>query len=89
MSFSFDGNHYEIDLADDNADALRVAFSDYVAAARRVSGGRQGRSSGGSTAKRGNSDELAEIREWANAIGHEVSSRGRSQAVRDTYDAAH
>ncbi|WP_420367231.1 Lsr2 family DNA-binding protein [Curtobacterium sp. L1-20] len=65
------------------------AFSDYVAAARKVSGSRQARTSGG-TAKRGNSDELAKIREWANANGHEVSSRGRtSQAVRDAYDAAH
>jgi hypothetical protein len=91
VSFSFDGNHYEIDLSDDNADALREAFSDYVAAARKVSG-RQNRTSGSgsSTAKRDNSDELAKIREWANANGHEVSSRGRiSQAVRDAYDAAH
>jgi len=90
VSFSFDGSHYEIDLSDDNADALREAFSDYVAAARKVSGGRQARSPGGSTAKRSNSDELAKIRAWANANGHEVSSRGRiSQAVRDAYDAAH
>lgn len=89
VSFSFDGNHYEIDLSDDNADALRGAFSDYVAAARKVSG-RQNRISGGSAAKRGNSDELTKIREWANANGHEVSSRGRiSQAVRDAYEAAH
>ncbi|MDR6573565.1 MULTISPECIES: Lsr2 family protein [unclassified Curtobacterium] len=90
VSFSFDGNHYEIDLSDDNAETLREAFSDYVAAARKVSSGRQARTSAGSTAKRGNSDELAKIREWANANGHEVSSRGRiSQAVRDAYDAAH
>ncbi len=89
MSFSFDGSHYEIDLSDDNAEALREAFSDYVAAARKVSG-RQNRAGGGSAPKRGNSDELAKIREWANANGHEVSSRGRiSQAVRDAYDAAH
>ncbi|MFL0360904.1 Lsr2 family protein [Curtobacterium flaccumfaciens] len=78
-----------IDLTDDNADALREAFSDYVAAARKVSG-RSGRATGGSSPKRGNSNELARIREWANANGHEVSSRGRiSQAVRDAYDAAH
>ncbi len=90
VSFSFDGNHYEIDLSDDNADALREAFSDYIAAARKVSGGRQSRNSGGSAPKRGNADELAKIREWANANGHEVSSRGRiSQSVRDAYDAAH
>lgn len=89
MSFSFDGPHYEIDLTDDNADALREAFSDYVAAARKIAG-RAGRTGSGSTPKRGNSEELAKIREWANTNGHEVSSRGRiSQAVRDAYDAAH
>jgi hypothetical protein len=88
VSFSFDGRHYEIDLTDDNADALREAFSDYVAAARKISG-RSGRASAGSP-KRSNSEELAKIREWAKANGHEVSSRGRiSQAVRDAYDAAH
>jgi hypothetical protein len=88
VTFSFDGSHYEIDLTDDNADALREAFSDYVAAARKVSG-RSGRPAG-SAPKRGNSEELTKIREWANANGHEVSSRGRiRQAVRDAYDAAH
>ncbi|MET3452282.1 Lsr2 family protein [Curtobacterium sp. 1544] len=89
VSFSFDGGHYEIDLTDDNAEALREAFSDYVAAARKVTG-RSGRAAAGSAPKRGNSEELTKIREWANANGHEVSSRGRiSQAVRDAYDAAH
>lgn len=88
VQFSFDGNHYEIDLSHDNADALREAFSDYVAAARKVTG-RRGRVSAGSK-PRSNPDELAKIREWAAANGHEVSSRGRiSQAVRDAYDAAH
>ncbi|MFJ3321074.1 MULTISPECIES: Lsr2 family protein [unclassified Curtobacterium] len=89
VAFGFDGTHYEIDLTDDNADALREALSDYVAAARKVSG-RSGRTSAGNGPKRGNSEDLARIREWANANGHEVSSRGRiSQAVRDAYDAAH
>jgi hypothetical protein len=88
VSFSFDGNQYEIDLTDDNVDALRDAFSDYIAAARKISA-RQARTSGGSMAKRGNSEELSKIREWANANGHEVSNRGRiSQAVRDAYNAA-
>jgi hypothetical protein len=89
VTFGFDGAHYEIDLTDDNADALREAFSDYVAAARKVNG-RSGRTTASSAPKRGNSEELAKIREWAKANGHEVSSRGRiSQAVRDAYDAAH
>ncbi|MBF4609414.1 histone-like nucleoid-structuring protein Lsr2 [Curtobacterium sp. VKM Ac-1393] len=89
VQFSFDGGHYEIDLTDGNADALREAFSDYVAAARKVTG-RSGRASSGSTPKRDNSEELAKIREWAAANGHDVSSRGRiSQVIRDAYNAAH
>jgi hypothetical protein len=89
VTFGFDGFAYEIDLTDDNAEALREAFSDYVAAARKVNG-RSGRTSGGGALKRGNAEELGKIREWAAANGHEVSSRGRiSQAVRDAYDAAH
>lgn len=36
--------------------------------------------------KRGDSDELAKVHQWAN--GHEVSSRGRtSPAIRDAYRA--
>ncbi|OIH92615.1 Lsr2 family protein [Curtobacterium sp. MCBA15_001] len=92
VTFGFDGSAYEIDLTDDNADALREALSDYIAAARKITGrsGRSGRTSGGSAPKRGNAEELGKIREWAAANGHEVSSRGRiSQTVRDAYDAAH
>lgn len=88
VQFSFDGGHYEIDLSDDNADALREAFSDYTAAARKTTA-RGGRSSS-SSKPRSNPDELAKIREWAGTNGHDVSSRGRiSQAVRDAYNAAH
>jgi hypothetical protein len=89
VGFGFDGAHYEIDLTDDNADALREAFSDYIAAARKLTG-RSGRTSADSAPKRGNSEGIAKIRQWAAANGHEVSSRGRiSQTVRDAYDAAH
>ncbi|QCR44249.1 Lsr2 family protein [Curtobacterium sp. SGAir0471] len=89
VTFGFDGSNYEIDLTNDHAEQLREAFADYVAAARKV-GGRSGRSTSGSAPRRGNSVELAKIREWANANGHDVSSRGRiSQVVRDAYDAAH
>lgn len=87
VTFSFDGSHYEIDLSDDNAEQLREAFSDYIAAARKVNG-RGGRGSG--STQRNNPDELAKIREWARANGHGVAPRGRiSQAVKDAYDAAH
>lgn len=89
VTFGFDGSAHEIDLTHDNAEALREAFSVYIAAARKVNG-RSGRTGSGSAPKRGNAEELGKIREWAAANGHEVSSRGRiSRAVRDAYDAAH
>lgn len=87
VQFAFDGSSYEIDLADDNVDKLREAFSDYIAAARKVSG-RAPRTSGG-TKTRSNPDDLAKIRVWAMANGHQVAARGRiSQEVRDAYEAA-
>lgn len=86
VTFGFDGGNYEIDLSDDNVDQLRDALSDYIAAARKV-GGRAGRAASATT--RSKPEDLAKIREWANANGHEVSSRGRiSQKVRDAYEAA-
>jgi hypothetical protein len=92
VQFAFDGSSYEIDLSDDNADNLRKAFSDYIAAARKVSdcGGRSASPSTPPGSKaRSNPDELAKIREWAAANGHEVAARGRiSQQVRDAYAAA-
>ncbi|KIQ02451.1 histone-like nucleoid-structuring protein Lsr2 [Curtobacterium flaccumfaciens] len=88
VQFGFDGQSYEIDLTNENAGKLREAFSDYVAAARKV-GGRATRpraASSGRTAP----DELAKIREWAAKNGHDVAARGRiSQTVRDAYAAAH
>lgn len=91
VEFSFDGSSYEIDLSNDNVDAFRDAISDYVAAARKV--GARRASTGGTTKaapKRGNSAELAKIREWANENGYEVSSRGRiSSQVQEAYAAAH
>ncbi|WP_123339503.1 MULTISPECIES: Lsr2 family protein [unclassified Curtobacterium] len=89
LRFAFDGSEYEIDLSDQNVEALRGALSDYVAAARKM-GDRAARRRSGSASKRGNAGELAKIREWANANGHDVSARGRiSQVVRDAYNAAH
>lgn len=89
VTFGFDGTNYEIDLTDDNVDQLRETFSNYIAAARKT-GNRSGGASSGTAPKRGNSEELGKIHEWAAANGHEVSSRGRiSQAVRDAYDTAH
>nr|WP_323749667.1 histone-like nucleoid-structuring protein Lsr2 [Curtobacterium flaccumfaciens] len=61
---------------------LREAFSDYIAAARKVTGC-SSRTTACSAPKRRNSEELAKIRAWANAKWPRVSSHGRtSQTVR-------
>ena len=88
VTFNFVGKNYEIDLIDDNADKLREAFSDYIAAARKT-GNRSTRTSVGAK-KWGNHEEPGKIRDWAAANGYEISSRGRiSHVVRDAYDATH
>ncbi len=79
VRFGLDGIEYEIDLTTKNAQALRDALADYVAAGRR-SGGR--RKSG---ARPQSASEVAKVREWAKANGVKVSQRGRISA--DVYDA--
>lgn len=87
VQFAFDGSSYEIDLTDANAENLRAALSDYIAAARKVSG-RNARASGAAKGRNA-SEDLAKIRVWAMANGHSVAARGRiSQEVRDAYNAA-
>ncbi|WP_433955022.1 histone-like nucleoid-structuring protein Lsr2 [Janibacter indicus] len=86
VTFGLDGVTYEIDLNDSNAQALRDALAGYVGAGRRVAGRR---STSSSSSSRSSSNELAKIREWARANGHDVSDRGRiSQKVRDAYAKA-
>lgn len=95
--FSLDGTAYEIDLTDDNADALRAALAPYIAAARSVSargGGSTSPSRGGSSGprrqKRSGQRDYTPIRAWAAENGYTVSERGRvPAAVLDAYDAAH
>lgn len=89
--FSLDGIAYEIDLTDDNAQALRDAFAPYVSAARRVSG--RSTSSTSSTAarrrRRTGQHDYGPVRAWAKANGYTVSERGRvPAAVLEAYEAA-
>jgi len=90
VSFSLDGVDYEIDLAEDNAEKLRASVSDFVAAARRVSG----RAKRGAGQKRtGPVQQSREhnqaIREWARLNGWNMSERGRIPAgAIEAYEAA-
>jgi len=87
VSFSVDGRSFEIDLSATNAAALREVFAPYVAAGRRVAGGRSSRRRGGSS-RRGASEELSAIRAWARENGYKVSNRGRvSAAIVAAYEA--
>lgn len=89
VSFSFNGTAYEIDLSSDNAEALRVALEPYISAARRSSASRGPARTSARKSSSGSS-ETGEIREWALANGHQVSSRGRIPAnVIEAYRAAH
>ncbi|MDQ6524727.1 Lsr2 family protein [Nocardioides sp. LHD-245] len=90
ISFGLDGAHYEIDLHDKNAAALRDALAPYVGHARKA-----GR--GGGAAKRGRAAAAPsggvpakEVREWARGNGFTVPERGRIPSdVREAYDNAH
>jgi len=93
IEFSVDGTSYTIDLTDKEAAGFDKALAMYIEHAAKTSGGSTGgrkRSSAGGKSGSGRSkDELANIRAWAQANGHQVSQRGRiKQDVVDAYHAA-
>lgn len=82
VSFSLDGRHYEIDLNADNAAQLRESLAGFVQAARRRGPQRTPRRAAGQPPQRA-------VRDWADANGIEVSSRGPiPQSIIDQYTAA-
>ena len=96
VTFSLDGETYEIDLNDAHAAELRDALAASEGAARRVGrGGGSGasrRGAGRPSRAAGSADKqrVQDIREWARTNGHKVSERGRlSAAVVEAYEAAH
>jgi hypothetical protein len=92
VTFSWDGRSYEIDLTKKNLAAFEKVMKPYLDAARSASppsrtyrrrAAPRGASTGG-----GRRDDLAVIREWARAHGHEVSDRGRvSATILKAYEA--
>ena len=95
ITYSVDGQEYEIDLSEKNAARFRSALQEFIDASRTVerppvmtlapvrSSRRQ--SSGGS-----GRDDISQIRAWAEANGYEVSARGRiKKEVIDAYDQGH
>ncbi|KSZ59655.1 hypothetical protein Z045_05645 [Rhodococcus pyridinivorans KG-16] len=94
IEFSVDGKDYRIDLRPDNADKFRSDLEKWIAAAAEVTTPKRGRPTGSgqrkSTASGRPKEELANIREWAQKNGYEVSARGRiAKDIQDAYDEAH
>lgn len=82
VRFGVDGQDYEIDLGEKNAQTLRDVVGKYVSAGRRVGGGsRGGRSRTERTSSsRGRDYDPKAVRAWAEAQGLDVSTRGRVPA---------
>jgi hypothetical protein len=91
VSLSIDGQSVEIDLSAKNFEKLSKAVAPYLEAGRKTSSGnaaRRRRTSPATTTVTKTSDTQA-IREWAQANGHDVNSRGRiKKDIVDAYEAA-
>lgn len=90
LTFSYDGQSYEIDLSKDNAQEFRAMMEAYAKAGRKLSDGRSSRQRSAPEAKKP-FDEVDQraVRAWARSNGVEVSPRGRIPArVLEQYRAA-
>lgn len=84
VPFALDGVHYEIDLSDENAQALRDVFEQYVGAGTRT-GGRKIRVAAGQSTAAGTGRPTApadrernqQVRAWAAENGYAIADRGR------------
>ncbi|GAB3943573.1 Lsr2 family protein [Kribbella albertanoniae] len=84
LTFALDGQLYEIDLTNKNAEALRKALSPYVGAGRRVTTSR-----GAKVKHTKVGPDAKTVKEWARANGYEVNDRGRiPDDIRAAFDAA-
>lgn len=92
VHYTWQGQAYEIDLNDKNAEEFAGALAPYLAASRKVGRGSGGGSSSrrsASTAKPAGEVDPKKVRQWAQENGIEVSPRGRINAkLIEQYKAA-
>jgi hypothetical protein len=87
IAFGLDGKNFEIDLSEMHAAELREVLARFVGAARRAGGSSVQVTRQKSASPSRSREETTAIREWANANGHEVSSRGRiPSSVLEAYE---
>jgi uncharacterized membrane protein len=94
ITYTVNGQDYEIDLSEDNAEKFHDALEPYIQNSREVRrqadtarrrDGRRRNSGGGSSR-----DDIPQIRAWAESQGMDVSARGRvKKEIIDAYDEAH
>jgi hypothetical protein len=87
VSFGLDGKQYEIDLSNKNADKLRSALEEYVAAARKAGGARRGVTAPAGRRPAVDREQNQAIRAWARSKGMKVNARGRIPS--EVVDAYH
>ena len=90
VQFSLDGKHYEIDLSDTHATALRESLASYIGSAHRPSGTRRARTASSTISPSVDREQNQAIRDWARTKGMKVSDRGRIPSeVLTAYHQAH
>ncbi|WET76435.1 Lsr2 family protein [Amycolatopsis sp. QT-25] len=93
VPFALDGVLYEIDLSDENAQALREELERYVEAGTRTGGRKLRVAAGQSTAEHGRAaastdrERNRQVRAWASANGYAIAGRGR--VPHEIYEAFH
>lgn len=89
VRFELDGTAYEIDLAEDEHDALRAALAPFVAASRPARTEPTRQLGASSAANRRDEPSSGALRQWARENGFDVPTRGRvPELVREAYKAA-
>lgn len=91
VTFALDGQEYEIDLTNENADVMRETLSRYVSAARRLtrqSSRRSSSVSSGGGRSEADREHTRMVRAWAVEHGHmKPDSRGRiPNAIVEMYE---
>ncbi|HEY2442020.1 MAG TPA: Lsr2 family protein [Streptosporangiaceae bacterium] len=86
LTFSFDGQSYEIDLGEKNLKKFKKGLQPFIDSSRKVRRQPAARPARARTSRNNSSD----IRAWAAEQGIAVSERGRiPAAVVEKYEAAH
>jgi nucleoid-associated protein Lsr2 len=86
VAFSFNGQGYEIDLAEKNLAKFEKSLRPFIDAGRRTAARRAVKAARGSAVR----IDRAAVRTWAASQGIKVSERGRISAdVLRQYEAAH